>query len=195
LPHHHRDREFGLEVRNIFIGPQNHAGSAIKAKESIKQSAVNALRRQYEAIAPVPLHVRFVGDMSRENMARVVPALVAADLTSKELDHRMVVDTMTGLRVHVTKGYRADWYSVNERVGFVDRNPQTIIAAAIEEKGRELVRYKANVGADVRLLLVADRVHDSGKLVLEPESTFDFHGFEAVYLFPYPEPTVALKKA
>ncbi len=189
------DRQFGLEVRGIFIGQQNHAGSAMKAKESITQSAVNALRREYETIAAVPLHVRFVGNMSPENMAKIIPELIAADLASKPLAHQMVVDTKSGLRVHVTKGYRTDWYSVDERVGFVDRNPQAIIAAAIEEKAQELARYKAAVGADVRLLLVADRIHNSGKLMLDGDSTFDFHGFEAVYLFPYPEPTVALKKA
>lgn len=57
------------------------------------------------------------------------------------------------------KSYRPDWYSISERVGFVDRNPQKIIADAIEKKSTELSRYVEAAGPDVRLLLVADRTH------------------------------------
>ena len=42
--------------------------------------------------------------------------------------------------MHVTKGLRADWYSVNDRVGwFVDRNPHAIIAACIAEKAADVI--------------------------------------------------------
>ena len=68
---------------------------------------------------------------------------------------------------------------MNHRSGVVDRTPQTIIAAAIEAKAKEMASYKGAAGADVRLLLVADRIHNSGKLMLEDEPVFDFHGFEA----------------
>jgi hypothetical protein len=188
-------RQFGLEVSEIFMGPQGRAGSAMKAKESVTQRAVNALRLEYEAIANIPLSVKFVGNMSAANMATVVPALVAADLPSQPIAHHVVLDSGNGLRVHVTKALRPDWYSVNDRVGWVDRNPQNIIANAIEKKAKELTRYKSAIGFDVRLLLVADRILNSGKLLLEERVEFDFHGFQAVYLFPYPEAVVILDDA
>ena len=188
-------RQFGLEVCEIFMGPRGHAGSAMKATESTTQRSVNALRLEYEAIANIPLIVKFVGNMSPASMATVVPALVAADLPSKPITHHFVIDAGTGLRVHVTKALRPDWYSVNDRVGWVDRNPQSIIAKAIEKKAKELTRYKAAAGSDVRLLLVADRILNSGKLLLEEGAVFEFHGFQVVYFFPYPEAAVILDKA
>jgi hypothetical protein len=84
---------------------------------------------------------------------------------------------------------------VNDRVGFVDRNPRKIIAAKIEKKAKELTRYRHAAGSDVRLLFVADRLQNSGKLMLEEQPAFDFHGFQAVYFFPYPESVVILDDA
>jgi hypothetical protein len=185
-------RQFGLEVCEIFMGPQGRGGSDMKAKESASQHSVNALRLEYEAIANIPLGVKFVGDMSAANMAAVVPALVAADLPSKPIAYHFEIDTGKGLRVHVTKALRPDWYSINDRVGWVDRNPHKIIADAIEKKADELTRYKESAGSDIRLLLVADRILNSGKLLLEERGVFDFHGFQAVYFFPYPEAAIIL---
>jgi hypothetical protein len=125
----------------------------------------------------------------------VIPELILSDLPSKPIGHHFVIDTGTGLRVHVTKSLRPDWYNVNARVGFVDRNPQQIIADAIEKKPKELPRYQAAAGPDIRLMLVADRIHNSGKMMLEQPAAFDFHGFRAVYFFPYPEPALILTNA
>jgi hypothetical protein len=192
------EQQFGLEVTEIFIGPQSDGGSALKASESKTQRAVNALQREYEAIADVPLIVKFVGHMDADNLATVVPALVGHDLPSKPTCYHFVHDTTvahpsrTRLRVHVTKAVRPNWYSVNDRVGFVDRNPHGIIAAAIAKKATELTRYKDAAGSDVRLLLVANRMSNSGKLTLSEGAKFDLHGFNAVYLFPYPEDVIVL---
>jgi hypothetical protein len=72
--------QFGLELSDIFIGPQSNAGSAMKQHESHTQRAVNDLRRQYEAVADIPLHVRFVGKLDAENIAPVIPKLIASEL-------------------------------------------------------------------------------------------------------------------
>jgi hypothetical protein len=97
--------------------------------------------------------------------------------------------------VHVTKAHRPDWYSVNDRVGFVNRNPHGIIADAIMKNADELPRYKQIAGIDVRLLLVADRISNSGKLMLDKGAQFDLRGFNTVYLFPYPEDVIILESA
>ncbi|MGH8099835.1 MAG: hypothetical protein ACREIW_00960, partial [Chthoniobacterales bacterium] len=99
------------------------------------------------------------------------------------------------LRVHVTKALRPNWFSVNDLAGFVDRNPHQRIAEAIGKKSNELRRYKAVVGNDVRLLLIADRIRNSGKLSLESGANFDFRGFTAVYFFSYPEAVIVLGDA
>jgi hypothetical protein len=187
---------FGLEVTDVFMGSQTSRGSSMKASESKTQKVVSAMQRTYEAAADVPLHVRFVGIMDSGNMAKVLPALLAEDFPSKPLAYQTAIDTGSGLRVHVTKGLRSNWYSVNNRVGFVDRNPKAIIEAAIAKKAQELAVYQKAAGADVRLLLVADRIHNSGKLAADlAEGTINTHGFSAVYFFPYPENVVSLHHA
>ena len=194
-------QQFGLEVTQIFVGAQGDRGSSSKAAEIKTQRVVNELQRQYESIENIPLIVKFVGNMESDNLATVIPALLAEVLPSKAVGHRFLHDTSVAhptrarLRVHVTRGLRPDWYSVNDRVGFVDHSPHEIIAAAIAEKAANLPRYKEAAGTDIRLLLVADRISNSGKLMLDQDTQFDFHGFKAVYLFPYPENVVVLAKA
>ncbi len=167
----------------------------MKANELKTQRRVNDLQLEYEAIASIPLIVKIVGDMSATNMATVVSALVAEDLSSKPVGHHFIFDSHSGLRVHVTKAFRSDWYSVNDRAGFVDRNPGKIITAAIEKKAKELTRYTGAAGPDVRLLLVADCIQNSGKLMLKSPAAFGFQGFTAVYLALYPEFVIALDEA
>ena len=195
------DRRFGLEVMEIFVGPLSDAGSTLKANESNTQRAVNGIRREDESIANVPLIVKFIGRMDPDNLATVIPALVAQDISLKPTGYHFVHDTTVAhpararLRAHVTKAFRPDWYSVNDRVGFVDRGPHGIVAAATAKKAAELTRYERDAGSDVRLLLVADRINNSGKLMLDKGAQFDTHGFSAVYLFLYPEEVIVLDHA
>jgi hypothetical protein len=72
--------------------------------------------------------------------------------------------------------------------------PTDIISQAIGDKSQNLPRYKASVGDDIRLLLVADAIQNSGKLRLEPAAAFDFLGFREIYLFPYPEEALILRR-
>lgn len=179
--------KFGLEVADVFMGRQNRSGAIMKKEEATTQDFLNALRRQYEAIANISLQVRFVGSMSAESVTAVLSMLTNKDLASKPISYHFKIDTGRGLQVHVTKAFRADWYSLNDRVGFVDRYPEKVIAKTIEKKAQRLSKYKNNVRPDIRLLLVANRIHNSGRLKLERPSVFDFKGFQAVYFFSYPE--------
>lgn len=189
----------GLEVTQIFVGPHDDAGSSLKAAESMTQGTLRALQREYEAIENIPLVAKFVGNTDVSNLATVIPALLAEDLQTRPVAYRFVHDTTVAnpdrarLRVHITKAFRPDWYSVNDRAGFVNRNPHETIDKAIIKKAAQLPRYIQTAGSDVRLLLVADRIHNSGKLTLDGGAEFDLRGFSAVYLFPYPENVIILK--
>ncbi len=182
-------QKFGLEVRDLFTGKQSGAGSHLKRTESVTQQAVDALRHDYEAITNIPLSVRFVGDMCHENIAEVVPILVAKNLSSKPIGHQDVIDIDAGerLRVHVTRAYVAGWFYVNHRVGWVDRDPIKRIADAIEEKSRNLPRYWETAGPDIRLLIVADHIYNSGKMMLAEPATPALQGFKVIYFFSYPQ--------
>jgi hypothetical protein len=128
-------------------------------------------------------------------MAGVVPALVASDLVAKPIGFHIILDEGKGLRVHVTRGLRPDWYSVNHRVGWVDRNPMQRIAEAVGKKAKGPPRYRAAVGSDdIRLLMVADRINNSGKMELAEHASLDVQGFQVVYFFPYPETVTAFDR-
>jgi hypothetical protein len=77
---------------------------------------------------------------------------------------------------------------VNDRAGRVDRNPTDLIAKEIEKKSEKLPRYKECSGLDdIRLLVVANRIMNSGKLSLEECPALDLRGFQVVYFLSYPE--------
>lgn len=158
-----------------------------RREESGRQARVNALRRDYEAVAGgTPLNVRFVGNISEANLARVVPELLAAELVSKPPLFSMVVDNDDGLRVHVTRSLHPDWIYIGDHVGWVDRAPLPRIVEAVARKAEELPVYRNACGDDVRLLVYADRLLNSGKLELQGEPKIDRMGFSAVYFLSYP---------
>lgn len=184
--------QFGLEVVEIFAGPQDERGSHRKRAESDTQKVVNALRAEYEAKDDTPLFVRFVGDMRRENLEAVIPTLHELNLSDKPPCHQEHFEVDKGpakLSVYVTRGIQhADWFCVNDRGGWVDRNPVERITEAINRKAEGLPRYREGAGLDdIRLLVVANRRMNSGKLRLEERPVLDLRGFQAVYFFSYPE--------
>ena len=113
------DHHFGLEVCEVFTGEQDESGSSMKKLESKKQKSIDELRRQYEAATAVTLTVKFVGITDAKDLATVVSALLAEDLAGKALGYHCVIDQNSGLRLHVTKALRADWYSVDDRVAWL----------------------------------------------------------------------------
>lgn len=185
------EQQFGLEVCDIFTGAQVEAGSCMKRKESETQRAVNAMRREYESKRDIPLIVKFVGNMSDKNMMAVLPALDAMNLSTKAIGYHDVIEVDEGeakLRVHVTRAPRADWISVNDRVGWVDHNPIDRIVAEIKKKSEKLSRYRESTNLnDIRLLVVANRIMNSGKLSLRERPALDTRGFQIVYFLSYPE--------
>ena len=192
-------QQFGLEVCEIFTGQQSGAGSHMKREESETQRAANAIRREYESKKNIPLSVRFVGDMCSENVVAVLRALVAKDFTTKQFGHQEIIDSDKGrgrLRVYATRALRANWFCVNDRAGRVDRHPKKSIIAAIEKKSKKLPQYKeCSRLDDIRLLVVANRIMNSGKLLLEERTTLDLRGFRVAYFFSYPESIVVFSCA
>lgn len=187
-------KKFGLEVTEVFAGAVSRKGSLLKRDESGNHRAIEALRSAYEAVHPEPLNVQFVGEYSDEAASRVVANLVGVDFPSKPVGHKETIDDGQGLRIHARKGLRPIWYNVMDRVGWVDNNPRPKIEEAIKAKAYELERYRHNVGADVRLLIVADRINNSGKLALADGDKFDLMGFDQVYFYSRPEGVITLGK-
>ena len=87
----------------------------------------------------------------------------------------MVDKGLAKLSVYVTRGIQhADWFCVNDRVGWVDRNPVKRITEAINRKAEGLPRYRKGAGLDdTRFLVAANRRMNSGKLRLEERPALD----------------------
>lgn len=187
--------QFGLEVCEIVTGRQGRDGSAMKEEESKTQRNVDDLRRQYEAVTNIPLTVRLVGDMCAEKMTKSIPDLIAEELSTKPIGHKVIVEEGNGFRAYVTRTLRANWFSMNHRVGWVDREPIRRIVDTIQKKSRKLPRYIETAGPDVRLLIVSDRIYNSGKMMLEERAALDLRGFQLVYFFSYPESVIAFDDA
>ncbi len=185
------EKQFGLEFTYLFAGPQDEHGSHRKRAESDTQKAVNTLRAEYERNENTPLAVKLVGDLCRENIDEIVPILLGLKLSAKPFGHQDRFEVDKGpakLSVYATRAIHADWFYVNHRVGGVDRKPLERITEAIEYKAKKLPRYRENTGLeDIRLLIVADRRMNSGKLYLEGPPTLDLREFQVVYFFSYPE--------
>jgi hypothetical protein len=114
----------------------------MKEMESNIQRRVEVLRTEYEAASNIPLSVKFAGTLTAETMAKVVPALVAEDFASKPFGHHAVVDVANGLRVFATKAFRADWFNVNDRVGWINSDPTPLISDLIDKKSEKLPKYR-----------------------------------------------------
>jgi hypothetical protein len=180
------DRRFGLEVTEIFTGPTQAGGSVAKKDERVRQSAISTLRKQYEALAGITLDVK-INNLNHADMAPIIPALLAEDFASKPDLHKVRRDLGDGLIVHARKFSRGDWISVNDRVGWVTRDSLPIISEQVRHKATKLPSYQSDVGDDVRLLVVASHIMNSGKLELEGVHNLDLHGFRAVYFLSYPD--------
>ena len=159
----------------------------MKRGESETQRRIDALRQRYEAINRIPLDVKIVGHISSADFETIVSALVDADFANRPISTQVTLHTRSALRVYATKAFRPCWYSVSDRTGWVDRWPSAKIAEAIEKKAKELDRYRMAAGPDIRLLVVANRMHNSGKLMLEGPIQLSHGGFQRVYFFSYPE--------
>ena len=191
--------QFGLEVCEIFTGPQNRSGARMKRAESETQRGINALQGKYEEKENIPLTVKFVGDMCDDNMTAVLQALTEQDFSSKPFGHQEIIEADEGekkLRAHVTRTLQANWFSVNDRVGWVERNPVDRITKEIEKKSEKLTRYNECTGLDdIRLLVVANRIMNSGKLLLKDTATLNTRGFQVVYFISYPESVTVFERA
>ena len=189
---------FGLELCEVFSGRETRKGSARKDQEVRVQRCIDRLRKQDEAETGTPLSVRLVGCLSHENLKGLVPALLALDLASERQDHltRFSLDeSEASLSVHVCRALpgHARWFSVNDRVGWVDRNPTPRIQAAVDAKAAHLARYRARTGLpEQRLLLFCDATTNSGKLRVGSGVEIDPSGLDAVYFFTYPDAVTVL---
>lgn len=193
-------RTFGLEVREIFLNEnQDKGGSSIKQTENHRSKQLERFAHSFEKKSDLALHVRLLrkpdaGNVSECELKQLHKALTAEHLESRETGYQTQFLLPCGTKVWVTKEFHSRWYILNDRVGWVSQDPIELIQAAIDTKGKKLDTYRKNAGPDVRLLLVANHLNNSGKITISPTTNryFDLQGFTKVYFLSHPSEALEL---
>ncbi len=209
-------KKFGLEVLELFKGKVNGAdGATLKSEQSLTQQVIDRIRQRYEELERnVPLYVKFLGDVREEHSNSIIQTLIDMGLREKEFpyheDHVLRQDS-DSLKIFVSRlpaGWpadrllRPDWFSISDSGGWVDTSAH-MIPLAVKVKSKKIDKYRQNVAkemgfhrlddADVRLLLVADRMWKYGQISPDRETIQDLHGFTAVYFLSFPEKAAILQ--
>lgn len=175
--------KFGLEVTECHIGPKTKGGSTGRAKESANQKWLSGIRDEFESHGGVKLHLRYRGQISDAARAELLRALFSARFNERSafdsIEHRF-----DGGVVWAYKSPNPYWMFLNDRAGWVSRDG-SYLQREIDAKAHKLRIYR-QLCQDVRLLVVADRIYNSGKLELDVDFRPDLRGFDAVYFFSYP---------
>lgn len=180
---------FGLEVTGCHVGPKTRKGSLERAKESANHKWLSEIRRRYEAGGRVGLHVRYRGEVSAMAAEELLQCLIDGRFETKSPLDPLVKLKLTSGTAYVHRTPNVYWMMLDDRVGWISHDG-SFLQREIDLKAQKLPKYR-EVCDDVRLLVVADRIYNSGKLQLEDGFRPDLHGFNAVYFFSYPNSVTA----
>ena len=177
--------EFGLEVTECHIGPRGRKGSSWRATESHNQKLLESARHEYESATGVVLRLDYLGDASVETMNELVGALLNSSVETLELSAARVEIPLSKGRALVGRALVPQWVFIKDRVGWVSQDG-ALLQKVVDDKSRKLATYREAFD-DIRLLVVSNRLVNSGKLQLDKDFPLALRGFDAVYFLSYPE--------
>ena len=182
-------RRFALEVTECHVGPKTRKGATQRAREAANHGWLTAIRGQYEAIGGVGLSVRYRGEVDPAAAERLLQALIDGRFGARTIYDASETLILPKGRAYVHRTPNAFWMVLDDRGGWASSDGY-FLQREIDLKAQKLPEYRRACD-DVRLLVVADRIHNSGKLELEKGFRPDLCGFDAVYFFSYPSSVTA----
>lgn len=177
---------FGLEVTNLFLEDDGR-GSAIRWREGRGDKIMQKIRRAYEDHSGTTIDLKLPRRPKDADAADLVDKLIALKLEDKPVGTRAEFLLSDGTIGRVQRSYHPSWLVIEDAVGWVDRNGGSLLQALIERKAIKLREYERNVGGEMRLLVIADRMRNSGKIEVRSYDRIDTMGFAIVYFFSYPD--------
>jgi hypothetical protein len=173
---------FGLEVVQCFIGQTNKGGSKLREKEEANNNWLDKIRAEF-CHKDMALHLRYLGQPSPTSRQELLDLLHSDAWEGRLLGYRGRWKLATAT-VYITVANVSHWECISDRVGWIN-DDGAYVQACIDKKARKLGKYqKAN--QDSRLLVVADSLYNSGKLILPDDFVPDFKGFAMVYFYTHP---------
>ena len=179
-----RGDKFGLEVTDAYVGSTTRRGSALRLREDANHSWLSGIRREYEAHGGVDLHVRYTGSTSPAVRHQLLEALRDSRFEEHSAPSAIAIIRLSAGTAYVHRTPHPYWMMLDDRSGAVSRDGRHL-QDAIDQKAKKLAMYRTAC-ENVRLLVVAMGVYNSGKLELESDYKPDLRGFDAVYFFSYP---------
>ncbi len=182
--------KFGLEVREIYLD-ESSKGSIQKAKEKNNLKNIKKLADAYykaNYFSCPSIKVDLLGDIGHHDKLLNAIRREMPQPSERELKR---IEPYNGCVLYVRRlpdrfGEYKKWNYVSDKVGWMSNIDKDLIDRAIDGKSRNLQKYEKNI-SDVRLLLVSDKIFNSGKARLEDDITCDTHGFNNVYYLSYPD--------
>lgn len=198
------DGEFGLEHTQVFVGGRPRAeGSSLRGAEARRADRGKAILEECERTLNATLHIRFSSpvyqheptktfEFDRLSNGEIADAICSLPLAAASLGENLASSQFDRCKIWVKRAHRSRWEFIQDGVGFVVTQGSMAVQAAVADKSEKLVKYRAGGLSDVRLLVIANRIRNSGKLMLPDGAEIDRLGFNRVYFFSYPDQAIEL---
>ncbi len=179
--------KFGLEVREIYLD-ESSRGSTKKADEKNNLKNIKKLADAYYKANCSSIKADLLGDIGHHD--KLLNAITKEVPQLSEFEQKRI-EPYNGCVIYVRRlpdqlGEYKRWNYVSNKVGWVSNIDKDLVDRAINGKAKNLPKYAKNI-SDVRLLLVSDRIFNSGKARLGDDIKCDNRGFNNVYYLSYPE--------
>lgn len=178
---------FGLEITLAFEDLTASGQSKQRQREAFNAKRLHNLYRMWSDQSDTILSVQVLGHLRDSTQHEVIQALNENGMADRSLaDPPLRMETPSGIRVFARVAFHPRWSQLDDGVGWVTRDAVAQAQAAITRKSSRLPSYRAAVGDDIRLLIVADHSRSSGMLELETIDVIDLAGFSAAYFLTFP---------
>jgi hypothetical protein len=179
--------KFGLEVREIYLD-ESSKGSTKKSNEKNNLKNIKNLADSYYKTNCSSIKADFWGDIGHHD--QLLNAIIREVEQLSEFEQKRI-EPYNGCVIYIRRlpdqlGEYKRWNYVSDKVGWVSNIDKDIIDRVIVGKAKNLPKYAKKI-SDVRLLLVSNRIFNSGKAHFDNDIICDARGFNNVYYLSYPE--------
>ena len=186
------DGDFGLEVTHAHIDASyDRSGSPLRRIEAANRRWLSKILEEFEKQSDSVLELKFLGTKTPKNRDFITRVLREENFDLKPVGHRVEAKA-DGASVWAMKAFISNGTFLTDSVGWVGQDPAPFMLA-VESKVANLTQYRYAV-SDVRLLVVANRRMNSGKVAAVEAKSVPLCGFDRVYLFSVPSMLVEISE-